>query len=50
MRESSSYGVTLKIIEATLGFEGEHYPYNQMIISSFSVRTLSDYLRHSPGI
>jgi hypothetical protein len=34
MRESSRSGVTLKLVEATLEFEGESYPYNQMIISS----------------
>jgi hypothetical protein len=34
MKESSSYGVTLKLVEATLEFEGENHPYNQMIIST----------------
>ena len=35
MKESSSYGATLKLVEATLEFEGENYPYIQMIKSSF---------------
>jgi hypothetical protein len=38
IRENSSYGVTLKLIEATLGIEGENYPFIQMIISSFSAK------------
>jgi hypothetical protein len=29
MKESSSYGATLKLVEATLEFEGENYPYTR---------------------
>jgi hypothetical protein len=36
MRESSSFGTTLKLVEATLEFEGKNYPYTQMIISTLS--------------
>jgi hypothetical protein len=35
MKESSSYGATLKLVEATLEFEVENYPYVLMIKSSF---------------
>jgi hypothetical protein len=35
MRESSSYGVTLKKVEPTLELKGESYPCVLMIKSSF---------------
>jgi hypothetical protein len=35
MKESSSYGATLKLVEATLEFKGENYPYVLIIKSSF---------------
>jgi hypothetical protein len=35
MKESPSYDATLKLVEATLEFKGDNYPYTQIIIPSF---------------